>query len=403
MPGSKINIGKGKWRLFVSNGYDAKGKPIRLTKTITATSERDADRQLQLFYFEAKKMPVPSKMKISFEEFVTIWWERYGNTLSPTTIKGNRVVINTRLLPYFGRIHLSKIKPEHITMFFKELEKDGNRLDGKQGMLSKGTVHITYRVLRAMLNKAVEWQYLSVNPCNLIAKDERPKAVHNKRKILHKKELSLFLQALFALPDNARNTKYKLLCYLGLLTGIRRGELFALRWENIDYENKRIEIKNSCYVAEGGMVKLKSTKTKSSERYVYIDDSIIQLLIKHKHYQDLWLIKYGISNPNGYLFLKRDIQTKSAVIAQPSGFYHWLISFLERNSIPRVCIHSFRHMAASYALENNVPLTTVQAMMGHSDIATTSIYLHSLDESRRRGAEKMSGMFKSLEHDASDE
>lgn len=193
MPGSKVSLGNGKWRLFVSNGYDAKGKPIRPTKTITATSERDADRQLQLFYFEVKKQPVPAKMKIRFDEFVDIWWERYGNTLSPTTIDGDKVVINTRLLPYFGRMYLSKIRAEHLTAFFRELEQDGNRLDGKPGKLSKGTVHINFRVIRAMLNKAVEWQYLAVNPCSAIPKDERPKAIHEKRPILQENELGKFL------------------------------------------------------------------------------------------------------------------------------------------------------------------------------------------------------------------
>lgn len=396
MPGSKVNLGNGKWRLYVSNGYDAKGKPIRPTKTITATSERDADRQLQLFYFEVKKQPVPAKMKIRFDEFVDIWWERYGNTLSPTTMAADRILINTRLLPYFGKMYLSKIRAEHLIAFFKELEQDGNRLDGKPGKLSKGSVHINFRVIRAMLNKAVEWQYLAVNLCSEIPKDERPKAIHAKRAILQANELSKFLHLLFALPDNALCVKYKLLSYLDLFTGIRRGEIFALRWHKIDLDNRLIDVKESSYVEKGGTVKLKDTKTDESKRVVYIDDVLIELFKKHKEHQEKWLHKYGISNPGNYVFLKRDIRSKEASIAHPSGFYHWLVKFLERNGISKVCVHSFRHMAASYALANNVPLTTVQAMMGHTDIATTSIYLHSLEESRRRGAETMSEVFKNL-------
>lgn len=397
MPGSKVSLGNGKWRLFVSNGYDAKGKPVRWSKTVKATSERDADRQLQLFYFEVKEQPVPAKMKIRFEDFVQIWWERYGNTLSPTTISADKGVINTRINPYFGKMYLSKIRKEHLVAFFKEMEEDGNRLDGKSGKLSKGTIHIAFRVLRAMLNKAVEWQYLTINPCNQIPKDEKPKAIHVKRPILHEKDLKRFLQALFALPDNARNAKYKLMCYLDLFTGIRRGELFAITWDKIDFDKKLIEVKNSAYIAEGGEVKLKAPKTKASERMVYLDDKVIQLFNKHRDYQQAWLNKYSICNSGNYVFLRRDIVAKEARIAQPSGFYHWLIKFLDKNNIPRICIHSFRHMAASYALANNVSLTTVQAMMGHTDIATTSIYLHSLDDSRRKGAEKMSGVFKNIE------
>lgn len=399
MPGSKVKLKDGKWRLYVSNGYDIHGKPVRITKTITATSERDADRQLQLFYFDVKKQPVPARMKIRFEEFVKIWKEKYGDTLSPTTQEGNRVVIENRLLPYFGKMYLSKIRAEHLTAYFRELEQPGQRIDGKGSTLSKGTVHMNYLVLRAMLNKAVEWQYLSINPCSLIPKDERPRPVHKKRPIFQEKELRRFLQALFALPENAGNTKYRLLCYMDLFTGIRRGELFALRWSNVDLENKIIEIKNSCYIEKGGCVKLKSTKTKSSERYVCIDDVIVNLFRKHRHYQELWLGKYGIDNSGDYIFLKRDIRSKEASIGNPSGFYHWLKDFLEKNNLSHICVHSFRHMAASYALANDVPLTTVQAMMGHSDISTTNIYLHSLDESRRRGAERMSGAFKVMESD----
>ena len=396
MPGSKVSLGNGKWRLFVSNGYDAKGKQIRPTKTITATSERDADRQLQLFYFEVKKQPVPAKMKIRFDEFVDIWWERYGNTLSPTTIDGDKVVINTRLLPYFGRMYLSKIRAEHLTAFFRELEQDGNRLDGKPGKLSKGTVHINFRVIRAMLNKAVEWQYLAVNPCSAIPKDERPKAIHEKRPILQENELGKFLRLLFALPDTATCAKYKLLSYLDLFTGIRRGEIFALRWHKIDFENRMIDVKNSSYVEKGGTVKLKDTKTDESKRAVYLDDVLVELFKKHKEHQEKWLQKHGITNSGDYVFLKRDIRSKEASIANPSGFYHWLVAFLERNGISKVCVHSFRHMAASYALGHNVALSDVQEMMGHTDIATTGIYLHSLNASRRRNADKMSGVFKEI-------
>lgn len=399
MPGSKVNLGNGKWRLFVSNGYDVKGKAVRLSKTVMATSERDADRQLQLFYFEVKKQPVPAKMRIRFDEFVNVWWDRHGNNLSPTTIDGDRVVINTRLLPYFGRMYLSKIRAEHLIAYFKDLERDGNRLDGKPGKLSKGTVHINFRVIRAMLNKAVEWQYLSVNPCSEIPKDERPKAIHEKRPILQENELSKFLRLLFALPDNATCDKYKLLSYLDLFTGIRRGEIFALRWHKIDFDNRILYVKKSSYVEKGGTVKLKDTKTDESKRTVYLDDLLIDLFKKHKEHQEKWLEKHGITNPGDYIFLKRDIRSKEASIAHPSGFYHWLVAFLERNGISKVCVHSFRHMAASYALANNVPLTTVQAMMGHTDIATTSLYLHSLEKSRRQGAETMSGVFKNLEGD----
>jgi len=184
---------------------------------------------------------------------------------------------------------------------------------------------------------------------------------------------------------------------LALLTGARRGEFIALTWDCIDFTNKTIYINKASEVIAHQPVTTKSPKTPSSIRHLGIDDYTINLLNLYKSIQDEYLDQKKLTNPKQFIFLART-QTNATEVSQsyPSCFYIWLKRFCTKNAFPQITVHSFRHMAATYALAYGVPLTTVQYMLGHTDIKTTSIYLHEVESKRKEATRVLSSHFNSL-------
>lgn len=401
MAGTIVDLGNSKWELRVSLGYDMNGKQIRKTKRITARSKQAADKELAKFYVEVTNKPVISGQKINFGEFSKLWEQRHNSKLSNTTKFRNTELLTSRLLPAFYKKQLDKISDNDILRFIEELKKVGMRKDGKDDKaLSDGSIQMYYKLLRSMFNKAIQWNYLSQNPCSLIAKDDVPRTNYRRFPIWQENDLKEFLSVLETLDYSAINIKYKLMVSLALLTGARRGEFMALTWNCIDFVNKTIHINKACEVISHQPVATKSTKTPSSIRHLGIDDYTINLLKSHQSLQQEYLTEKRLTNPKQFIFLART-QPQDTEVSQsyPSSFYIWLRKFCVKHNFPKITVHSFRHMAATYALSYGVPLTTVQYMLGHTDIKTTAIYLHELEAKRKEATKILSSHFNSFRTD----
>lgn len=399
MAGTIVDLGNNKWELRVSLGYDMNGKQIRKTKRIPARSKQAADKELAKFYVEVTNKPVIAGTKITFGEFVQLWTERYANKLSNTTIARNQALLDNRILPVFYKKQLDKITDTDIIRFIEELRNIGMRMDKKDKQsLSDGSVQMHYKLLRSILNKAVDWKYLAANPCTLIAKGDIPKANYRRLPIWQEEDLKRFLKLVENLDDTPLNVKYKLMVSLCSLTGARRGEFMALTWDCIDFSNKRIHINKACEVIPHQPIGTKAPKTVSSTRWLGIDDYTIQLLYLHKDIQDKYLADKNYTNPKQYVFIERVHKRGSAEVNQafPTCFSNWLKKFCTENHFPKITVHSFRHMTGTYALAYGVPLTTVQHMLGHTDIKTTSIYLHEIESKKQEATQILSSQYNSF-------
>lgn len=397
MAGTIVDLGNNKWELRVSLGYDTKGKQVRKTKRISARSKTAAQKELAKFYVEVTNRPVIKGDKITFGNFVDLWIERHASKLSNTTYNRNIALLNTRILPAFERKNIDRISDMDILRFVETLKKVGMRMDGKDDIpLSAASVKMHYKLLRSILNKAVQWKYLSQNPCELITKEDIPKAKYRRLPIWQEEDLRRFLKLVEELDDSPLHTKYKLIVSISSLTGMRRGEFMALTWDCIDFANKRILVNKACEIIPYKPVGVKLPKTAESIRWLGIDDYIIELLKKHKYYQEQYLEDKKYTNPRQFVFIERvhTSDTREVRQAFPTCFSSWLRKFSEKHELPKITVHSFRHMAGTYALAYGVPLTTVQHMLGHTDIKTTSIYLHDLEAKNKEATEVLSARFK---------
>ena len=277
MRGSVVNRGKGVWELRISMGYDANGKQIRKTKRVRVPSKRAAERELEKFVWtkEREVQTDGAHKNLTFREFAEIWEARHNDKMAVTTRITQRSVLYDRMMDVFAGIPLAKITAGMVMTFVETLRKSKS-VRGKP--LSDTMVHKNYKLLNHMLSKAVDWKILGKNPCDDIPREDRPKPKYHHYPIWQEEDLMKFLRVIDALPNSAATIKHKTMFYLSLLTGARKGEVCALTWDDVDWEQKSIHIHKAQKYIDGRHVEISQPKTAESVRTLFVDDHVLDLL-----------------------------------------------------------------------------------------------------------------------------
>lgn len=383
MAGSIEKRGKNSYRLIVSEGYDLHGKPLIHRKTVHGT-KKEAEVELAKFVTEVQNGLVIDGKALRFSEFVEIWKRDYGSKeLAPSTYKRYCRMLETRLLPYFGRFYINKIKPTDIMKFYDLLEKDTQlvRKQGNNGAKTKKplfgkTILEHHRLLRAMLHKAVYWQLIVTNPAERV---QPPKARKTKRKSYDDEQTKILLENLEQL--SIEDTKYKVAIILTVFTGVRLGELMGLEWQDIDFKNGIIYInRSSQYLADLGIF-TKVPKTESSIREIAIPEFIIFLLEEYKLWYEDQKSFYGeLWTDSDRLFVQVDGKPM-----HPSTISKWFVKFVARIGLPVINFHGLRHTNASLLVAQNIDIAVISARLGHAQISTTlDFYVHPLLSHNRK-------------------
>lgn len=361
------------WRLITFIGRDDLGKQIKRTKTIPAEgiSKHDAQKLANKFETEELKNRHVHDQNMTFSQFIDYWHENYAiKEHSITTQDRNRQLLQ-RIRKSLGDIRLRKLEPKHILAFIKNLEEPGMRLDKpKGGKLSGRTIQIHYKLISAILSKAVQWEFIDDNPCRRV---DTPKAKSKKIPIYDEPTLLKFLNLLLT----KAKLKYQAFFLLALTSGLRRSEILGLRWKDISFEKSFLRVNQVGVRVQGKGIEYKDdTKTTESSAPVPISPFTLTILQQLKAEQalirgkadDKWHDKAGI------LFT-----TTEGKPMLPSSFGHWLTKFTTKHNLPAIGVHAFRHMAATCALDRGFDLKFVSNFIRHADIGTTgNIYAHVL-------------------------
>ena len=383
MAGSIEKRGKNSYRLIVSEGYDLHGKPLIHRKTVHGT-KKEAEVELAKFVTEVQNGLVIDGKALRFSEFVEIWKRDYGSKeLAQSTYKRYCRMLETRLLPYFGRFYINKIKPTDIMKFYDLLEKDtqlvrkkGNNGSKTKKPLSGKTILEHHRLLRAMLHKAVYWQLIVANPAERV---QPPKARKPKRRSYDDEQTKILLENLELL--SSEDTKYKVAIILTVFTGVRLGELMGLEWQDVDFKNGIISInRSSQYLADMGVF-TKVPKTESSIREIAIPEFIISLLEEYKLWYEEQKSVYGeLWTNSDRLFVQADGKPM-----HPSTISKWFVKYVGQIGLPVINFHGLRHTNASLLVAQNIDIAVISARLGHAQISTTlDFYVHPLLSHNRK-------------------
>ncbi|KAB3533841.1 site-specific integrase [Alkaliphilus pronyensis] len=289
--------GENSYRITVSAGYDSNGKKIRKHKSITLDPKltpKQIEKELNMLAIEFEKQVQTGQAldgKITLKSFISRWLQEYAVTqLESKTIASYKAELENKILPALGHLRMDKIQPVHLLSFYNNLLEDGVRLDGKPGGYSNRTIKYQHQILSSILQTAVYWQVISSNPCERV---KPPKKEAHKEKTKHFDEVQaiLFLGAV-----QEEELKYQVVANITLYGGLRKGELLALTWKDINFDDQTIRInKANQYLKDIGIY-TKEPKNKSSIRTITLPDNVISLLRKYKLLQngekkkcgDLW-------------------------------------------------------------------------------------------------------------------
>lgn len=384
--GSVLKRGKDSWRLQVNCGMDAEDKQIRKTKTIHAASKKEAEKELAKFIAEIEKGQFIEPTKLTFADFTYRWLRDYAEkNLAPKTVFRYKQILKSRVLPAMGYLKIEKITPVHLMEFYANLQEDGIREDGKSGVLSAATILYHHRVISSILNDAVQWQVIASNPASRV---KPPKGTKIQAACYDEEQTAALLEAL-----EREDIKYKVMVHLALFTGLRRGELMGLEWQDLNFEKNILDIRQASQYLPGQGTFTKKPKNQSSVRFLCLPSSLMALLKQYKAHQAEERLKAGIQWQGS----ERIFTTQKGGTMHPDTVSRWFPKFLKRQGLPELPFHGLRHTAATMLINQGLPAKSISGRMGHSNIGTTfDIYGHYLKSADRESADRLEEVYQKM-------
>ena len=290
--------------------------------------------------------------------FLDRWIEHMQGQVSPRSLERYAELCRNNIAPLLGAIPLTKLQPANI--YAKALAS--GRRDGTGG-LSPLTVHHMHRVLREALQQAVRWQLLARNPVDAV----RPPKVERKQM------QTLDAEATVVLMEAARGTNLFMLILLGVLCGLRRGEITALRWRSIDLDRGQLSVTASTEQTNRG-IREKETKSGKS-RTVALPSLIVDELRRHRVAQAEGLLAAGVRLTDDHHVVARE----DGQPLQPRSLTHAFVKFVRGHGLAPIRLHDLRHSHATHMLASGVHPKIAQERLGHSSVSVTiDLYSHVL-------------------------
>lgn len=355
--------GSGTWRAKVFLGQDANGRQRYLTRTIHG-SKREADAQLRELMLEAGLAHGTSQA--TMHDLTAKWLEMAAETLSPSTLREYRRLLEKIILPEFGSMKVRAIRTSDLDSFYARLRRSG--VSGRP--LSAQSVHHVHALIRRLFTQALKWGWIVVNP----ATNASPPRVRRP-------ELEIpNVEVVARIINFAEERNPDIACFLRLaaVTGARRGELCAIRWRDFD-KGRTLSIKHSIVDGNNSELIEKGTKTHASRR-VSIDPMTMVAVNAQRERCKARSKECGSKfSSDNFVFagtLDGSLPWRPHRVTLAFG------RLCRELGIAGVRLHDLRHFTATQMLAAGVPVKTVAGRLGHSNAATTlNVYAHALESS----------------------
>lgn len=357
----------GRWEGRYTAGHDPEsGKPIY--KNVLGKTQAETKEKLKRAMEETKGLDIAKAGQYTVGQWMDVWFENYAKVkVRPSSHQTYRGYIDNHIRPNIGNTPLSKLTSLELQKLYKKLLEGGRVERTESEKQPKGLNAKTVRNINQIISSAMELakshRLIAANPTETCA---LPKLEHREMKTLTADQLNSFLR-------EAKESGVYEMYYLELATGLRRGELLGLKWDDIDLTNGVIHVRRQIARINGEVVEA-PLKTKNAYRTLSIGPDAIAIL------------KTQGRNPSGdYVF-----PSPSGGPISPDSVLNMLHRVLERAGLPKVRFHDLRHTFATLALQNGVDVKTVSGMLGHFSAGfTLDTYAHVTTAAQRQAANTM--------------
>ena len=357
----------GRWEGRVVVGYNEKNLPI--TKNVLAKTKTACLDKLKTLQETCSGQPTEKlQPDMTFGEWLDFWYQNYSKPkLRPTTQAGYENAIYKHIIPTLGTIPLSELGTNEIQQFYTGLKKKGRliRTELYGEGVSDRTVWSCHTRIRTALDRAVQDGLIHTNPaadCKLPPKNAK------EMQLLSREEMQRFL-------IQAKEEGYFELFLLELATGLRRGEVLALQWDDLDFNTGALRIQRQVYRANGELV-VSAPKTKAALRTIVLPPTLLGVLEEYRQQIDS---RWMFPSP-----AKEDSSLDPATVRKR------LQTILEHAGCRKVRFHDLRHLFVTTALENGMDVKTLSTIIGHVSAKTTlNVYTHVTDAMRQTAAAKI--------------
>ena len=358
----------GRWEGRYTAGHDPEtGKAIY--KNVLGRSQAEVKEKLKQAIGEAQALDITKAGKYTVGEWMEVWFQDYAKIkVRPSSHQTYQGYIHNHIRPNIGDIPLEKLTSLDLQKFYKKLLTTGrvDRLEAKRQPkgLSAKTVRNIHQILSSALKLAQEQRLILSNSAEGCA---LPRVEHQEMKTLTTVQLSSFFR-------EARESGVFELYYLELATGLRRGELLGLKWEDIDLERGDLRVRRQVSRINGEVVEA-PLKTKNAYRTLPLAEDTVGVLKEQR--KKVGNSPWVFPSPNGGPI-------------SPDSVLHMLHRVLKRAGLPKVRFHDLRHTFATLVLQNGVDVKTVSGMLGHFSAGfTLDTYAHITSAAQRQAAQTM--------------
>ena len=355
----------GRWEARYTTGIDPKtGKQIQ--KSVYGKTQKEVRQKLTEVTAEIDS---GTYLEQTVGEWLDTWLKTYAlYSVKSYTYDAYERSCNIHIKPALGRIRLSALTAPQIQQFYNELLKNGrvqkkNQPELKEHGLSPRMVQCVHVVLNKALEHAVEEKLILANPAK---KCKIPKNTRKEMNILPEALIGPYLSA-------AKEHGILAPMYLELTTGLRRGELLALRWEDLDVQSRTLSI-NKSVARQNGKLVISTPKTPNSIRTVLLPEDTVKLLIE----------EHDRHPANSYLFPS----PRTGETWDPDGFRRLHDRIIKEIGAEHVRFHDMRHTFATLSLKSGVDVRTLSETLGHFSAGfTLSTYVHSTPGMKQNAAD----------------
>lgn len=351
-------------RYFVS---DENGKRIQKGKSFDRY--KDARDFLYKTEHQLRESTYIEPSKTLIKNFLNDWLTLVSNDLAPNTVRGYKKNIE-HASKCIGHIEVQSLTPAHIRKMYSYLGSNESK-----PTLSGTSLLYIHRTLHRAFSMAEENRIINQNPFRLV---DAPKKSKYNYEFYDSEEVKKLIECI-------QDSKYYIPIILAVTRGMRRNEILGLRWQDVDFNKRKIYIRHSIYW-ENGKWSLGNTKSNDSSRTIPLSDKLIHDLKEQKRnqkkYMELFWSDYYKSD---FICTHND-----GTLIKPRGLSKAFADLLKKHNLKHIRFHDLRHTAASLMLQEGIAMKVISDILGHSSISITAdLYSHVLDDMKKEAANIM--------------